>query len=244
MKRLLLAVAALLQLGTAAAAPNDFSACRDQFNQGQPPKFDAAPSLKARALCFDGFALMHSGLTKTPLFVAERTNKKLLKGARAIKRTNRFYPEARLPSAERATLKDYKGSGMDRGHLFPAGNAGSDETMAQSFSLANIVPQSSIHNRGAWSVIERDTRRYVMRAQGDVYVITGVAFSGKPATLGPNKVWIPSHLFKLVHDPAIGRSWAHWHENNDTAKPGKPISYEQLVERTGIEFLPRVPVAR
>lgn len=77
-----------------------------------------------------------------------------------------------------------------------------------------------------------------MRAAGDVYVITGVTFPAEPATIGNNKVWIPSHLFKLVHDPARGRTWAHWHENSALAKPGKPISYAELVERTGIEFLP------
>lgn len=142
MKRLLLGLAALLHFGAAAAAPADFSACRDQFNQGEPPKFVAVPSLKTRALCFDGFAVMHSGQSKTPLFVAERINRQMLTAAREVKRTNRFYQEARLPSAERATLADYKNSGFDRGHLFPAGDASSDNIMAQSFSLANIVPQN------------------------------------------------------------------------------------------------------
>ena len=45
--------------------------------------------------------------------------------------------------------------------------------MAQSFSLANIVPQAPMNNRKAWAGIERATRKYVMRAAGDVFVITG-----------------------------------------------------------------------
>lgn len=81
----------------------------------------------------------------------------MLTEAREVKRTNRFYQEARLPSAERATLQDYKNSGFDRGHLFPAGDASSDKIMAQSFSLSNIVPQAAQHNRRAWNIIERDT---------------------------------------------------------------------------------------
>lgn len=155
MKRFILGLAALLHFGAAVAAPNDFSQCRDQFNHGEPPKFVAVPSLKTRALCFDGFAVMHSGQSKTPLFVAERLNKQRLQDAQATKRKDRFYQEARLPSAERSTLQDYKNSGFDHGHMAPAGDMSTDNEMAQSFSLANIVPQNPQHNRKAWNIVER-----------------------------------------------------------------------------------------
>jgi len=77
-----------------------------------------------------------------------------------------------------------------------------------------------------------------MRAQGDVYVLTGPVFEAKPESLGPNKVWIPKHLFKLVYDPSAQRSWAYWVENADGAVAGKPISYAQLVQRTGFNLIP------
>ncbi len=77
-----------------------------------------------------------------------------------------------------------------------------------------------------------------MRAKGDVYVITGPVFDSRPEAVGPGKVWVPTHLYKLVYDATTGRAWAHWIENSDEARAGKPISYEELVERTGIEFLP------
>jgi endonuclease G len=41
----------------------------------------------------------------------------------------------------------------------------------------------------------------------------------------------------LVYDPSTKRAWAHWLDNTDDAKVGKPISYEELVVRNGIEFL-------
>lgn len=75
-------------------------------------------------------------------------------------------------------------------------------------------------------------------------MVTGVTFSDRPEMIGNSKVWVSSHLFKLVHDPARGRTWAHWHENNEHTKPGPPITYEQLVERTGIEFLPKAQTVR
>ncbi|MBC7489253.1 MAG: DNA/RNA non-specific endonuclease, partial [Glaciimonas sp.] len=75
------------------------------------------------------------------------------------------------------------------------------------------------------------------RASGDVFVVTGPIFNARPDTIGANKVWIPNYLFNLVYAPATGRAWAHWLENTDEARPGKPISYAVLVSRTGIDFI-------
>ena len=149
----------------------------------------------------------------------------------------------KLPSRERATLEDYKGSGFDRGHMAPAADMPTAAANDQSFSLANMVPQARINNQRTWAGIEKDTRRYVRRANGPVYVFTGPVYAGDPAsgavrTIGPGRVWVPTHLFKLVYDPTANRAWAHWVENTDEARAGKPITYKELVERTGIEFLP------
>ena len=173
------------------------------------------------------------------MFVAERLNKAQLNDAKDEKRTNRFFADARLPGAERAQLADYKGSGFDRGHMAPAANMPTAQAMAQSFSLANMVPQAPVNNQRSWAGIEKATRQYVMRAKGDVYVITGPVYGSQPETVGPGKVWVPKYLYKLVYDATSERAWAHWIENNNQARAGKPISYEELVRRTGIEFFPR-----
>jgi endonuclease G len=51
---------------------------------------------------------------------------------------------------------------------------------------------------------------------------------------------VPKYLYKLVYDSVTGRAWAHWIENTDEARAGRPITYEELVRRTGIEFLPGI----
>jgi len=225
----------------AAAIPNPtrstqgFSQCPQFFAGGKPPVLGDQPKL--RALCYDAFAVLHSGQSKTPVFVAQRLNKELVDDADE-KRTNKFFSDARLPRDERAELEDYKRSGYSRGHMAPAGDMPTAQAMAQSFSLANMVPQSSKQNSGPWARIEKDTRRYAQRAAGDVYVITGPVFTEDAATVGANHVRVPSFLYKLVYDAQSQRAWAHWQANDDAARVSQPISYEELVRRTGIEFLP------
>ncbi|WP_454739370.1 DNA/RNA non-specific endonuclease [Cupriavidus necator] len=241
--RLAAAAAICLSITTPAQAATAFDRCPQFFVQGAVPKV-RSQNLKPRALCFDAFAVLHSCTTKTPVYVAERLNAEQVADAQDEERTNRFFADARLPRAERAELDDYKSSGYDRGHMAPAGDMPNATAMAQSFSLANMVPQAPQNNRKSWAGIEKATRKYVRRAKGDVYVITGPVFgAGAPNTIGPDQVWVPQHLFKLVYDPATHRAWAHWIENSDSARAGQPITYRELVKRTGVEFLPGVPIA-
>ena len=122
--------------------------------------------------------------------------------------------------------------------MAPAGDMPTAQAMAQSFSLANMVPQNQKQNSGPWSQIEKATRQYAARAQGDVYVITGPVFANDAPAIGPGQVRVPSHLFKLVYDSSTGKAWAHWQPNDETARATEPISYEALRQRVGMELLP------
>lgn len=224
-------LATLPIIGAAAG----FADCTQFFPNNQPPAAPAKPKL--RELCFSEFAILHSGETKTPVYVAQRLNAAMLRQGQGLKRSDRFYPEARLPRAERAELSDYKGSGFSRGHMAPAGDMSTEEGKAQSFSLANMVPQDSKQNGGPWSRIEKDTRRYIERAKGDVFVFTGPIYEGQLATIGHNGVAVPTAVFKLVYDPGTGKSWAHIQDNAPTAKVTAPVSYQKFVERTGLQLL-------
>jgi endonuclease G len=230
-----------LGLAQASHAAEDFAACPQFFANARPPV--VAPRPTNRALCYDAFAILHSGESKTPVFVAERLNRASVDDAHE-KRTNRFFADARLRAAERAALDDYKDSGYDRGHMAPAGDMPTAQAMAQSFSLANMVPQAPEHNRGVWAKsVEKATRNYAKRAAGDVFVITGPVYVPSIAQspgIGAGQVRVPKFLFKLVYDQSQNRAWAYWQENSDATRASKPISYAELVKRTGTEFLPGV----
>lgn len=238
------------QQGEAAQLPQGpgFAGCRHFFPGARVPAVSTALPGRQRELCFDSFAVLHSGQSRTPVYVVERLNRAQLLDARDEARTDRFFSDARLPSSERATLEDYSNPGgpqrWDRGHLAPAGDMPDARSMAQSFSLANIVPQAPHNNRFTWkNGVEIPVRKYVMRAAGDVYVFTGPVFGTlPPLTIGAGQVWVPTHLFKLVYDPSAQKAWAYWLENTDGARMTAPIPYEELKRRTGIDFLGSIKV--
>lgn len=59
----------------AFASKNDFADCRQVFANSTPPVIQNQDELKTRALCFSGFAVMHSGKSHTPVYAAERLTK-------------------------------------------------------------------------------------------------------------------------------------------------------------------------
>ena len=216
--------------GAARGAAPSNSDCSHFFPAGRQ---DVATGLDARwkptLLCSSSFAVVHSGLTKTPLVAVERLNAAILRDARDEQRTNEFYPDARLPRGQRSELHDFAGSSYDRGHMAPAADAPNQAAMHESFALSNMVPQDATNNRKVWSKVESDTRRYIRRAKGDVFVFTGPLFLGQVHRVGRSQVWVPSHLFKLVYDQTSGRSWAYVLPNTSDAQVGPPMSYEQFL---------------
>lgn len=216
-----------------------FAGCSQVFPAGQPLSVGLVHAQwRPVALCANAYAVVYSGLTKTPLVVVERLNRQQLADARDEQRTDEFFPDPRLPHSARAELDDYKGSGLDRGHLAAAANQPDRTAMAQSFALSNMVPQDPTHNRKVWSKVESDVRKFARRAAGNVFVYSGPLFLGPKRTIGRGEVWVPSHLFKLVFDEASGRSWAYVLANTRDAQLGPPMDYPSFVRQTGWRLLP------
>lgn len=232
-----------ISLYAAAQRSSTFEGCRYLFPAGKPISLEAVSSRwKPRGLCSDNFAVLHSGLSKTPLVVIERINRDSVLHAKNESRTNEFFTDPRLPASERADLRDYARSGLDRGHLSPAADQPGERAMAQSFALSNMVPQDATNNRKIWAKLESDTRKFAQRAKGDVYVFSGPLFKEGYQTIGRNHVWVPTHLFKLVYDQASGRAWAHIVPNTADAIVGRPVSYAEFVKATGWHLLADAPI--
>ena len=236
-------LAAGLVLPFLLAAPSRAEeACPNLFADGRVPVV-TNPKLAVRAvpLCFDAFAVLHSGVTRTPLYAAEHLTRESVADARAVARDDSFHEEMRLPADARASLEDYVRSGFDRGHLAPAGDMPTLSAQAESFSLANIVPQNRVLNRGLWADIEEGTRRLATR-RGSIFVVTGVVFSGDSVQQIKGGVLVPTQLFKALYDPASGQAGAYLAPNTD-ARDWRAVSIDELDRAAGIDVFPGLPAA-
>lgn len=235
---------AALDLYSSQQKKPSFDSCADLFPAAQPINTATVPAtMKPLALCSDNFAVLYSQTSKTPLVVVERLNAGQLKDAKGEERTNQFYPDPRIPKGARAELSDYRGQhpAVDRGHQSPAADAPSTNAMAQSFALSNMVPQDPTNNRKIWSKVEADVRKFAKRADGNVFVFTGPLFDPGYSTIGDNKVWVPTRLFKLVYDVSSKRAWAYVLPNAVT-RIEKPMDYATFVKTTGLKLLGNLPV--
>jgi endonuclease G, mitochondrial len=210
--------------------------CNDHFVGGEAPRLTNPKLDKAtEALCFNVFSVLHSGLTRTPLWSAEHLQAQNIAAAQELSRENSFHPEPRLPSDQRAELSDYARSGYDRGHMAPNGDMPDRDSQRDSFSLANIVPQNGENNRNLWAGIEGAVRR-MTKKEGDLYVVTGPAFLGTDLRKIGN-VLVPTHLYKLVYSPRQ-RAGAAWFVENTPDAKANVIPIPELERIIGINLLP------
>ena len=104
-----------------------------------------------------GYTASYNREHKIPNWVAwELTPEKLIERE---SRTDKFLPDPDLPESQAVTTDDYKRSGMDRGHMCPAGdNRWHWKAMQESFYMTNICPQNHNLNRGDWKELEEACR--------------------------------------------------------------------------------------
>ena len=224
-------------VGLSSAQADDLTQCSQSFYGGVYPEFtNTKLDKKTQALCMDGFAVMYSGVSRTPLWSAEHLDRRRLQQAKTIDREDSFHEESRLPKSMRASLSDYSGSGYDRGHLAPNANMANRSQQYDSFSLANIAPQSPRNNRYIWRNIESATR-YLTQQYGEVYTITGVAFTSKKTKQLAERVLVPSHFFKAVYIPATNQAGVYYAPNDESERI-EVISLDELTAKVGIDVLP------
>lgn len=197
---------------------------------------DRVRSRATRTLCFRSFAVLHSGVTRSPLYAAEAITRDSARAAIAFDyRDNRFHPEARLPSSERSELADYVGGGFDRGHMAPSGDMSTPEDDFETFSLANMVPQAGSLNRSGWAALERYVRSLAVTL-GRVFVVTGPSYETKKLRTIGGRVLVPSHVWKAVYVP--GQGAGAWIATNESRSRWQVLSVAALAARTGVDPFP------
>ena len=187
-------------------------------------------------LCKEGFVVGYNYKTKNPDWVAYHITKESVSKYR--KRINRFSEDKSIPTSSRASLKDYKRSGYDRGHLAPNATMDfSENAQKESFLLSNMVPQLPKHNRNGWKILEKYVREWT-KERGELYVVSGVLYDEDRTFIG-NNVEIPDYFYKVILDPITSQTTAFLIPHQAFGKSDIPtfvVSIDELESATGMDF--------
>ncbi len=161
-----------------------------------------------------------------------------------VKRADNFRPDYRVPPMFRADLKDYAGSGFDRGHLIPSANKlEKDVQNSETFLLSNMSPQHKDLNRKIWRELESKIRDLAAKPRiYETYVICGPIFDFEETVLtigkkDKNDVTLPvphSYFKSILTEDSKGKLkiWSFIIPNKDTKKPLKDfLAPTQIVEK-------------
>jgi len=160
-------------------------------------------------------------------------------------RKDRFKADPSLP-LDGPNLRDYRGSGYDRGHLAPAADMKwSTDAQEDCFYLSNMSPQTHRFNAGIWLRLENSVRDYTRRFD-TLFIATGPLLEYDLPTIGsgvavPRSFWKalltrsggqPRAIAFLLPQTAEGADLASW-----------VISVDSLEAITGLDFFPALPDA-
>lgn len=168
----------------ARALQDKLPVIKERITQKATPAITGSPLLPAplknvpeQILHRKGYTTSYNREHKIPNWVAwELTPEKLIERE---SRTDKFLPDPDLPENQAVTTDDYKRSGMDRGHMCPAGdNRWHWKAMQESFYMTNICPQNHNLNRGDWKELEDACRLWTKKKESYTsYAV--LSFTGK-----------------------------------------------------------------
>jgi DNA/RNA endonuclease G (NUC1) len=195
--------------------------------------------------CLSKFAVVYSGITKTPLAVSEYLTSESIKAARLFPRKDNLHVENRLQPYDRAQLTAYNQSGFDKGHMASVSNMPTEISQFEADSLINIVPQNPQLNSEGWARLTGIFRDWLVSHGADAYTVTGPAYQkgGSPYRIGGDEntgVLVPQAIYRAYYVPSIQFTGAIW-AANDNSNRYEALTLNELIDRLGIDVMPSVP---
>lgn len=154
-----------------------------------------------------------------------------------------FIEDSKVKSGS-ADWRNYRRSGYDKGHLCPAGDRKfSKNAFEETFLTSNISPQKHDFNEGVWNRLEQKVRYWASKYDG-IYVVTGGVFTDNMKTIGDENVAVPEFFYKVLLDKSRGEykaiAFLVPHEDSDKPLYDFVISIDELEEKTGLNFFPKL----
>jgi endonuclease G len=143
-----------------------------------------------------------------------------------------------------AQLADYKNSGFDRGHLFPAGDAWDSSSMNDCFYLSNMSPQIHAFNAGIWEKLETQVRNWALTLD-TLYIVTAGILKDSLPTIGANSVAVPAFFYKAIlcknKSDISGIGFILSSVNSSQPLKSFAVPIDSIESVTGIDFFPQLP---
>ena len=137
----------------------------------------------------------YSYKNKAPLFNMYYLDSNVTK---TYKKRLSFKEDKRIPDEYQNSLKCYKKSGLDRGHLAPDAAFDYNLTILKTTYLtSNITPEYPRVNRYFIAKIEKLVRN--IAAKNNIIVITGAKYSKNYLKNNKNCPNIPEYIYKLIY---------------------------------------------
>jgi len=201
------------------------------------------------------FTILSNTRTKQPYCTIHTISQNSLKGTARRSHFNKEN-DPNLLSPFRAKNRDYKKSGMHKGHMIPAEDCKASPTkMKDSFRLSNGSPQYPNFNKSCWRRLETYTHNVVNELDdpdGEVTIISGPLFLptirrgttrivSRPI-MGQSDIPIASHFFKVIHTSEGTKAYLLRHNNKkfkgdtlDLVKEAE-LPLKKLERLSGIQF--------
>jgi endonuclease G, mitochondrial len=187
------------------------------------------------------FTLCFSEEHEQAAWVAYRLTPAMINGPAS--RSDKFKSDTQVKTGS-ASPADYKSSGFDRGHLAPAADMKINQlAMDESFYMSNMSPQVPAFNRGIWSQLEDQVRKWTLE-RDTLYVVTAGVLTNPLGKIGSNGVSIPNAYYKILLDlsPEVQLiAFLLPNQRGNQSLEGYIVSVDYLESLTGIDFFPALP---
>ena len=170
-----------------------------------------------------------------PVKVEWWVTKSMVGCEKPLKRKDNFKPDPQLPK-ETDLLKDYVGSGTDRGHMMPAADnlCQTQQVQDECFYFSNMSAQYHSLNAGDWKSLETLTRQLALQ-NDSIRVWCGNV--GEVKRIG--KVAVPKQCWKVIYIKKT-KEWKSYLFDNTTNKPdgieNNLVKLQVIEELTGFKF--------
>ena len=194
----------------------------------------------SQVIAHTGYTVSYNRDTRIPNWVAWTLTPQ--RYAEVVSRYDKFLPDPEVDDP--VTTDDYKGAGIDRGHMCPAAdNKWSEQAMRESFYMTNVCPQHHNLNRGDWKELEEACREWAMDS-GELHIVCGpILYRGDHRRIGTHQVVVPEAFYKVVLCLNPPKAVGFIYKNTSGNHPlDAYVNTVDEVERiTGLDFFSGLP---